>query len=321
MQTLVSQARAAVILGDSRLALTAASEAQTLAAELSMPQWALSAHLSAGVGQALRGNTSEALAMADEDEAVILSGGIRPFLADVRLVRGVALLGAGRSREAFDQLFRMFDPADISYHPYVRFWGLTHLIEAAVASGRQDELSPILAESAQIAQDSGWPLLRTALICAAPLLAADTEADEAFRTALAADLRDWPFEWARLKLAYGAWLRRQRLPADARGHLRAAQQTFDGLGTSPWAERAYRELRATGESVGRRRDRTGQLTPQELQIAQLAAAGLSNREIGEQLYLSPRTVSTHLYRIYPKIGAGSRRDLGRPLNPALEDLD
>ncbi len=316
---LVTQAWAAAVLGDSRLALTASGEASARAVELSMPEWALPARLATGLAEGLRGNTQAALTIADQEEAVILSGGIRPFLALVRLVRGAALLSAGRGTEAFDELYRMFDPADISYHPYVRFWGFTHLIEAAAASGRQEQLAPILAESAQIAAESDWPVVRTGLICASALLAPETEADEKFRAALTADLRDWPFEWARLQLAYGSWLRRQRLPTDARGHLRAAQQTFEALGASPWAERARRELRATGETVGSSEDRTGQLTAQELQIAQLAAAGLSNRDIAEQLYLSPRTISTHLYRIYPKIGAASRRDLGRLLRPAPDE--
>ena len=80
----------------------------------------------------------------------------------------------------------------------------------------------------------------------------------------------------------------------------------------PWAERARRELAATGESARRGMDRA-HLTPQELQIAQLAAQGLSNREIAQRLFLSPRTVSTHLYRIYPKIGVNSRTELGRAL--------
>lgn len=318
VQALVAQAWAAAVPGDSRVALTASGEASTLALQLSMPQWALPARLATGLAEGLRGNTQAALAIADQQETAIMSIGTRPFLALVRLVRGVALLSAGRNAEAFDELYRMFNPADISYHPYVRFWGLTHLIEAATASGRQEQLMPIMAESAQIAADSDWPVVRVGLISASALLAAETDADEKFRAALDADLRDWPFEWARLRLAYGSWLRRRRLPSESRGHLRAAQQTFEALGASSWAERARRELRAAGETVGSSADRTGQLTAQELEIAQLAAAGLSNRAIAEKLYLSPRTIGTHLYRIYPKIGAVSRRDLGSLLGPASD---
>jgi DNA-binding NarL/FixJ family response regulator len=92
--------------------------------------------------------------------------------------------------------------------------------------------------------------------------------------------------------------------------LRAARETFDALGLSPWAERARRELRASGETSRRRApDTLDELTPQELQIVQMAARGLSNRDIAQQLYLSHRTVETHLYRIFPKLGVTSRVQL------------
>jgi len=105
-------------------------------------------------------------------------------------------------------------------------------------------------------------------------------------------------------------LRRQRRAADAREPLRRSIEVFDTLGATPWSTRARQELRATGVTVGHRspeaRDR---LTAQELQIAQLAADGLSNREIGERLFLSHRTVGGHLYRIFPKLGISGRAHL------------
>lgn len=93
--------------------------------------------------------------------------------------------------------------------------------------------------------------------------------------------------------------------------LRAAADTFDSLGATPWADRARAELRATGETRRKPIDAMAALTPQEQQIARLTAEGLSNREIGERLFLSPRTISTHLYRIYPKINVRSRAELTR----------
>ena len=102
---------------------------------------------------------------------------------------------------------------------------------------------------------------------------------------------DWPFYVARAQLAYGVWLRRHRRMTESRAPLREAVATFDALGLPRYAERARRELRASGETVRRRAPGAwAQLSPQELQIAQLAADGLSNREIGERLYLSHRTV-------------------------------
>ena len=101
-------------------------------------------------------------------------------------------------------------------------------------------------------------------------------------------------------------------PADSRAPLRAARDTFDALGAAPWAQRARDELRAAGERSRQPAPRAlDLLAPQELQIARLAAEGLSNREIGQQLYLSHRTISNHLYRIFPKLGITSRVELGR----------
>src|SRR6185312_13583145 len=123
-------------------------------------------------------------------------------------------------------------------------------------------------------------------------------AERHFRAAIESAQAEWPFYAARAQLAYGVWLRRHRRMTESRAPLREAVATFDALGLLRYAERARRELRASGERL-RRRARGGwsQLSPQELQIAQLAADGLSNREIGEQLYLSHRTVESHLYRL------------------------
>jgi DNA-binding NarL/FixJ family response regulator len=123
-------------------------------------------------------------------------------------------------------------------------------------------------------------------------------------------------------LAYGQWLRRQRRIADSRAPLRGARDAFDAMGCAAWGDQARRELRASGES-SRRRDPAArdQLTAQELQIAQLAAQGLSNREIGQRLYLSHRTIGTHLYRVFPKLGITGRGELRSALSaqPALQE--
>jgi DNA-binding NarL/FixJ family response regulator len=119
-------------------------------------------------------------------------------------------------------------------------------------------------------------------------------------------------ELARARLLYGEWLRRENRRVDARDQLRAAHELFSRSGAEAFAERASRELRATGEAARKRTDETrGVLTPQEAQIAQLAQDGLSNPEIGAQLFISPRTVQYHLRKVFAKLEITSRNQLGR----------
>jgi DNA-binding CsgD family transcriptional regulator len=151
------------------------------------------------------------------------------------------------------------------------------------------------------------------LTYAQALIAQEADAGESLRRALEADLSAWPFERARLQIAYGARLRHGRQRRESRSYLRAAGETFEALGARPWADRAWQELRASGETVRRAEDRAARLSPQELQVATMAAQGLTNREIAAQLFLSPRTVSTHLYHIYPKVGVTTRNELHRVL--------
>ena len=116
-------------------------------------------------------------------------------------------------------------------------------------------------------------------------------------------------------------LHQQRQDSAARAPLRAAREAFDALGVIPWSERARQQLRATGEtSRPRTPEARDQLTPQELQIVQMAAEGLSNRAIGQKLYLSHRTVSSHLYRVFPKLGITSRTELRAALSAATPNL-
>jgi DNA-binding CsgD family transcriptional regulator len=160
---------------------------------------------------------------------------------------------------------------------------------------------------------TGSPSLLTSLTYAEALLAQPQDEGESLRRALEADLSQWPFDRARLELAYGTALRHRRRRRESRPYLRAAGAGFEALGASRWADRAWQELRASGETVSRAEDRSASLSPQELQIAMMAARGLTNREIASQLFLSPRTVSTHLYNIYPKLGVSTRAELHRVL--------
>lgn len=182
--------------------------------------------------------------------------------------------------------------------------------EAAVRAGR-----PELARTHLPAFET-WAAATssTALVsrCRA-LLARGDEADEHYRTALGLH-GDRAYDTARTRLLYGEWLRRRRRRTEAREELTAAREAFARLGAECWAERARAELEVLGDRPAARSgdaDPLKRLTPQELQVVRLAAAGLSNREIGAQLYLSPRTVGHHLYKAYPKIGVTRRAELAR----------
>jgi DNA-binding NarL/FixJ family response regulator len=166
-----------------------------------------------------------------------------------------------------------------------------------------------------VARQTPSPSLHAGLRYARALLAAGGQADGRFQAALQSGPSAGPFLRARVQLAYGKWLHQHRHDAAARTPLRAAVEAFDALGVIPWSDRARQQLRATGEKSRPRlpgvRD---QLTPQELQIAQLAADGLTNREIGQKLYLSHRTIGSHLYRIFPKLDIASRAQLASRLD-------
>ena len=147
-----------------------------------------------------------------------------------------------------------------------------------------------------------------ALALVAPAPTAETH----FRLAVFNPAGDqWPLERARARLHYGEWLRRARRPADARPLLTAALATFDRLGATPLSALAGAELRAAGVTPKneRKAGAFGALTAQERQIVRLAASGLTNRQIGEQLNLSPRTIASHLYHVYPKLGISRRHEL------------
>ncbi|GIF46295.1 AAA ATPase-like protein [Asanoa ferruginea] len=303
--TLNTAASASLELGDVRAALPLAAEGVALAEETAQPTWVLGGRLILARAEALRGDVAAARHRADAAEQVLLAAHRLPMLALVQRARGLAALAEGHADDAFRQLFRIFDPADSAYFPNYHLHALSDLTEAAVLGGFQEELRPVVSDLEAVVERSHSPALRVALGYARAALSGD------YAGALAVDLTGWPFERARLQLTYGAALRRSYRVTESRPLLRAAAGTFDALGTTPWADRARAELRATGETRRKPMDALAALTPQEQQIARLAAEGLSNREIGERLFLSPRTVSTHLYRIYPKIYVSSRAELAR----------
>lgn len=186
------------------------------------------------------------------------------------------------------------------------------LVEAAARSGEPDRAQEALAAFAHWAEHVDRPVTTGLALRCRALLTDDDETEARYIEGLRLHERyGGPYDHARTRLVYGEWLRRHRRRTEARAHLEAAVAGFERIGASLWAERARGELAAFGGTSTEHRA-TGPLallTPQELQVVQLAAAGHTNKQIAAQLYLSPRTVGHHLYKAYPKLGVTARSEL------------
>jgi DNA-binding CsgD family transcriptional regulator len=315
-QVLVMRGWVAIALGRWASAEMLVDESGRLAGEVGQSWWRTGSLIASAALRGLRGETEIAERLVAEAEKTAIPQGLNDLICMIAFARGVTWLGAGRPAVALEHLTRVFDRNDPAFHEAARLMSITYLADAASQSGQRHVAVPILDELQALAQRTPSPTLHAGLMYARPVLAPDDAAERLYDVALGSDLRHHPFDHARLQLAYGAWLRRRRRVSESRGPLRAARQVFDALGCVPWAERARQELRASGEqSRPRIPGARDQLSPQELQIAQLAADGLTNREIGQRLYLSHRTVGSHLYRIFPKLDITSRAQLAARLDP------
>lgn len=233
-----------------------------------------------------------------------------------------AALAAGDFAEGYVRACAITLPGTLRSHTPQALWTALDLVEAAVHTGHAAEARAhaLAMRDADLARMSPRYGLVTTAVDA--MTSADEEAESLFRAALAVPhAGDWPFELARVHLAYGERLRRMRQTREARRQLATARDGFDRLGASPWSRRAAIELAATSAT---RRSMVGggltSLTPQEREVADLAATGLTNREIAARLYVSPRTVSAHLYRVFPKLGIASRAALRDAIGPGSDDV-
>jgi DNA-binding CsgD family transcriptional regulator len=201
-------------------------------------------------------------------------------------------------------------------------WALAEVVEAAIRSGAPELAADALAQLAPATRAAGtdWALGVEARSRA--LVSDGDDAEQLYRHAIERLTRTrLRVELARTQLVYGEWLRRAHRRVDARDQLRAAHDLFSRIGAEAFAERARRELLATGETVRRLTNETRDaLTPQETQIARLAARGSTNPEIGAQLFISPRTVEYHLRKVFTKLEVSSRKELRMVLAPAEADL-
>ena len=238
---------------------------------------------------------------------------------------GLAALADGDHLMAYGQLRQLFYPDGSPLHYHVSYLGVADLAAAAVRAGRQLEGREILDRALRHLDGSPSPRLEQLLARARAILADPASAEPHFDKALSDQAGErWPFERAQLQLDYAEWLRRQRRINDAKPLLSAAWETFRRLRARSWAQRAETELRACGVSIPDAPDppdALAELTPQQRQIIHLASGGLTNREIADRLYLSPRTVSSHLYRSYPKLGVSRPPPATRHDHPCRSPAD
>nr|WP_206066677.1 LuxR family transcriptional regulator [Nonomuraea sp. FMUSA5-5] len=269
----------------------------------------VAAHLAnLAVLAALRGEEDECRRLAQEALAIALPHrvGLRAGVAAYALA--MLDLGLGRFAAAHDRFVAIAAAGPGAGHPTVVWRSTPDRIEAAVGAGDLEAAGAALEAYERWSANAATPESRALLARCRAQVADGTEGlEEALR------LHGNPYEAARTALLLGERLRRAHRPGEARPHLRAALETFQRAGARPWARRARGELRAAGESAepAATAPALDVLTPQELRIAGLVADGLSSKEIAAQLFLSPRTVEYHLYKIYPKLGIGTRTELAR----------
>jgi DNA-binding CsgD family transcriptional regulator/tetratricopeptide (TPR) repeat protein len=267
---------------------------------------------------ALRGSEADAAPLIGTTMADATAAGQGIAVTYAHWTSAVLFNGLSRYEEA---LTAARQASDDTPGNYVAMWALPELAEAAVRSGHPDEAAGAVARLAELTgvgrTDFGLGIEARCRALVSPPEKAEPRYTEAIDRLGRTQLRP---ELARAHLLYGEWLRRENRRADARTQLRTAHDLLSAIGAAAFAERARRELMATGETVHRRAHGPASvLTAQEASIARLAADGCTNPEIGAQLFLSARTVEWHLRKVFSKLGISSRRELRRAL-PRLAPL-
>ena len=268
---------------------------------------------------AYRGSEADVSRLVDATVREATAGGQGNAIGFASLAVAVLANGQGRYREA---VAPAQDASDDMPELVVAMWALSELVEGAARSGDTELAQTALDRLAERNDVSANDWSRGVEARSRALLSDGEAAESLYRESIdrLGRTRLRP-ELARAHLLYGEWLRRENRRADARTQLRAAHDLFLTIGMEAFAERARRELLATGEKVRKRTIETrDDLTAQERQIAQLARDGLSNPEIGARLFLSPRTVEWHLRKVFAKLGIHSRRELANALPSAESEL-
>ncbi|MFE9449977.1 helix-turn-helix transcriptional regulator [Streptomyces sp. NPDC006739] len=259
--------------------------------------------------RALRGGTAGLT--ADPAWTAVALEENRATHARILRAAGAAAASAGDFDTAFRQFRSLFDDDGTPVHYFLSPRSIADLAAAAQRTGRQDEAAHVLPAVRAVVGPRPTTRMTLLMHHAAALVGEPKDAEHHFRLATVNPVGDqWPLARAQARLHYAQWLRRRRRPLEARPLLATALESFTRLGASGLAEQARAELRASGvAATPAPADPLAELTAQQRQIVRLAARGLRNREIAEQLMLSPRTISSHLYNVYPKLGISSRNQL------------
>ena len=260
----------------------------------------------------LRGEEDECRRIVDEVLELATERGLALPAASATWAIAQLELAMGRWEEALVRLLALEEIRPGFGHPLLPLMTTWDRVESAVRVGRPDVVERSITRFETWAHATAPPWTAVVLESCRALAAAPEDAEAHFEMAIGHLEDARPLDRARLQLHYGEHLRRERRRIDARVHLRGAVEAFERLGARPWAERAARELRATGETA-RRRDISplAELTPQELQVARLVSEGATNKAVAAQLFVSPKTVEYHLRKVFAKLGIASRNELFR----------
>jgi DNA-binding CsgD family transcriptional regulator/tetratricopeptide (TPR) repeat protein len=311
-QTLSLRASVALWEGLFAEAAEAADEAARLAADVGAENVrALPVTCLAWIA-ALQGAEAECERLADEVFGLAVERGLAMAAGLATWALAHLDVGLGRWEAGMVRLVSLQEVRLGFSHPLIPVMSAWDRVEAAVHVGRTEVADGAVALLSTWVAGSAPAWAVPVLADCRALIATSDEADAQFQAAVEGLEHARPLDRARIQLHYGEHLRRAKRRIDAREQLRAAFEGFDRLGAAPWADRARRELRATGETA-RKRDISplAQLTPQELQVARLVADGATNKAVAAQLFVSPKTVEYHLRKVFDKLGIASRGELIR----------
>jgi ATP/maltotriose-dependent transcriptional regulator MalT len=291
-------------------ALEAAALSRSLSSGSRMKVVAGAADAATATVLAARGEHGTASRLASEALAGVRREQCSAVESRARYALGLSAFAAGHYSEAFGHFSRMFGEDGVPLHWHSSMTGIADLADAASRAGRAEDGRRLLRRIEDHLPPEPSARVTVLLARARGHLAPAPAAEAHFRSAVEnPHASRWPFDHASARLAFAEWLRRQRRVTEARPLLEAAREAFRELGAQPWLDRAEGELRASSVNVPGIATAPESVTPQQWEIARLAAAGLSNREIGSRMFLSPRTVASHLYRVFPKLGVRDRAQL------------